>query len=347
MDARAWPSVVSADEGWYFKPDAGQLLGSPANADPVPPHDVQAEELDIATGIAGVRAWRLGDPMQRRLFLGAVLINCVLNILWSVLFFKMQRPDLALIEVAALWLSIVPLVPALPVGLMKTLSGSGARALAPDEVRLTPHLSIVVAILYMMAADGDISDRESSQLQSVIGADAETLHRAVAYAETRSVDQFLQDAPPVLDAKSRLCLLMNVCDSLMADGELSSTELQLFDRLVAALGHTKASFQPYFDAIALKDRVSVLGDFDAAASSAELTPPKVLVVSLLYMMSADGSMGEEEIGRLEREYADLEEVWKAEKAAALERQHGFIRALIAHDHFELGAEHIVEHERID
>lgn len=27
------------------------LLGSPANADPVEPHDVQAEELDIAIGI--------------------------------------------------------------------------------------------------------------------------------------------------------------------------------------------------------------------------------------------------------------------------------------------------------
>ena len=38
-------------EDWYFKPDAGMLLGSPANAEPVPPHDVQAEELDIALAI--------------------------------------------------------------------------------------------------------------------------------------------------------------------------------------------------------------------------------------------------------------------------------------------------------
>ena len=64
----------------------------------------------ITTGIAGVRAWRLGDARQRRLFLIALLINCVLNVLWSLLFFKMQRPDLALIEVVALWLSIVPLI---------------------------------------------------------------------------------------------------------------------------------------------------------------------------------------------------------------------------------------------
>lgn len=46
-----WPMAYGAGEDWYFKPDAGQLLGSPANADPVLPHDVQPEELDIATAI--------------------------------------------------------------------------------------------------------------------------------------------------------------------------------------------------------------------------------------------------------------------------------------------------------
>lgn len=50
-DFSAWPTVASLDETFYFKPDAGQLLGSPANADPVDPHDVVAEELDVATGI--------------------------------------------------------------------------------------------------------------------------------------------------------------------------------------------------------------------------------------------------------------------------------------------------------
>jgi D-arginine dehydrogenase len=51
LDVSRWPSVVGADESWYFKPDAGLLLGSPANADPVSPQDVQPEELDIALGI--------------------------------------------------------------------------------------------------------------------------------------------------------------------------------------------------------------------------------------------------------------------------------------------------------
>lgn len=51
MDFAGWPAVVGVDESFYFKPDAGQLLGSPANADPVPPHDVMPEELDVALGI--------------------------------------------------------------------------------------------------------------------------------------------------------------------------------------------------------------------------------------------------------------------------------------------------------
>lgn len=53
VDTSRWPMcyATSEDEGWYFKPDAGVLLGSPANADPVEPQDVQPEELDIATAM--------------------------------------------------------------------------------------------------------------------------------------------------------------------------------------------------------------------------------------------------------------------------------------------------------
>jgi D-arginine dehydrogenase len=54
METSRWPLVIGADEDWYLKPDAGLLLGSPANADPTVPHDVQPDELDIGTGIARI-----------------------------------------------------------------------------------------------------------------------------------------------------------------------------------------------------------------------------------------------------------------------------------------------------
>lgn len=56
LDVRGWPLVIAADHGFYFKPDAGGLLGSPANADPTAPQDVQPEELDIALGMHRIEA---------------------------------------------------------------------------------------------------------------------------------------------------------------------------------------------------------------------------------------------------------------------------------------------------
>lgn len=51
LEVTAWPMVYSASEAWYFKPDAGMLLASPANADACAPQDVQPEEWDVALGV--------------------------------------------------------------------------------------------------------------------------------------------------------------------------------------------------------------------------------------------------------------------------------------------------------
>ena len=45
---RRWPAVIDVDEQFYWKPDAGQLILSPADETPVEPQDVRPEELDIA-----------------------------------------------------------------------------------------------------------------------------------------------------------------------------------------------------------------------------------------------------------------------------------------------------------
>ena len=51
LDLPRLPAIIAVDESFYIKPDARQLLGSPANADPTYPHDVVPEEIDVATGI--------------------------------------------------------------------------------------------------------------------------------------------------------------------------------------------------------------------------------------------------------------------------------------------------------
>jgi len=51
VDIADWPMVVDVDEHFYFKPDSGRILASPADETPSPPCDAQPEELDIAIAV--------------------------------------------------------------------------------------------------------------------------------------------------------------------------------------------------------------------------------------------------------------------------------------------------------
>jgi len=50
-----WPAVIDIDEQFYFKPDAGLLLLSPADETPTDPCDAQPEEIDVAIAIDRVQ----------------------------------------------------------------------------------------------------------------------------------------------------------------------------------------------------------------------------------------------------------------------------------------------------
>ena len=73
------------------------------------------------TAAAGVVAWSrrrttgrghdaLADRREREWMLVAFALNATLNLVWSLLFFRLHRPDWAFAEVIALWLSIVLLI---------------------------------------------------------------------------------------------------------------------------------------------------------------------------------------------------------------------------------------------
>jgi len=51
LDCGTWPLAIDIAEQFYFKPDAGQLLLSPANETPSEPCDAQPEELEIAEAV--------------------------------------------------------------------------------------------------------------------------------------------------------------------------------------------------------------------------------------------------------------------------------------------------------
>lgn len=50
-DPRRWPMAMDVAEQWYFKPEGGRLLLSPADETEVAPHDVLPEDWDVAVAI--------------------------------------------------------------------------------------------------------------------------------------------------------------------------------------------------------------------------------------------------------------------------------------------------------
>ena len=97
-------SITVLDE-WYYS------LEQPAWAPPDYMFGVIWTSIFAMIAVAGVFAWEKA-PTRREteISLGLFALNGFLNLGWSFLFFRLQRPDLAFYELIALWLSVLILI---------------------------------------------------------------------------------------------------------------------------------------------------------------------------------------------------------------------------------------------
>ncbi|MGF6176111.1 NAD(P)/FAD-dependent oxidoreductase [Ensifer sp. 4252] len=66
-DARQWPLAVDLHERFYFKPDAGKLIGSLADETDSPPCDAYPEDIDVAIAVDRIEQateLRIGRPQR-------------------------------------------------------------------------------------------------------------------------------------------------------------------------------------------------------------------------------------------------------------------------------------------
>lgn len=90
---------------WY------QSLRQPSWAPPDGLYPVAWTSVFALWTVAAATAWRaLPDGRRRERLVALLAATGFLNILWSLLFFRLRRPDWALAEVALLWLSILALM---------------------------------------------------------------------------------------------------------------------------------------------------------------------------------------------------------------------------------------------
>lgn len=90
---------------WYYS------LAKPDWAPPDALYGAAWTAIFALTALAGVTAWRaMPDRRESEMLVGLFAFNGFLNILWSLLFFRLQRPDWAAVEVIVLGVSVAMLI---------------------------------------------------------------------------------------------------------------------------------------------------------------------------------------------------------------------------------------------
>ncbi|MCZ8519958.1 MULTISPECIES: tellurite resistance TerB family protein [Paenibacillus] len=137
---------------------------------------------------------------------------------------------------------------------------------------MTPHFAFATSLLYMMQSDGEMDNEEVGQLLAVLGGEKSggtigvgannraLLDRALKYIRSNSVDNFLKEAAPILTDAQKMCILVNLVDSSLADGEPERQEQELFAKFLTAFNITEQRFTPFFEVIMLKNDRSVFMD---------------------------------------------------------------------------------------
>ena len=104
------------------------------------------------TAASAVQAWQASSTRATRdLLLASYAANAFLNVLWSLLFFRLRRPDWALVEVGALWASIAWLIV-----LARRCSAIGAWLLAPYLAWVTFAAALNWAVVQLNRPFGSV-----------------------------------------------------------------------------------------------------------------------------------------------------------------------------------------------
>lgn len=134
---------------------------------------------------------------------------------------------------------------------------------------MTPHLAFAISLIYCMGADGEMDNEEVGHLLSVLGGESQggtigvgannraLLDSALRYVRSNPPDRFLSEATPLLSDAQKLCILMNMVDSALSDGQPEREEQELIGRFQSAFGISDERFRPFFEVLVLKNDRSV------------------------------------------------------------------------------------------
>lgn len=130
---------------------------------------------------------------------------------------------------------------------------------------ITPYSAFAVSMLYIVASDGEINENEIGQLISALGGEQvkgvnvrEFLKGASKYVSSTKVENFLSEAAPKLNDAQKMCILVNILDTIYADGNAANEEQEMFFKFMSAFGVSEDALKPALEVITTKNKKSVL-----------------------------------------------------------------------------------------
>ncbi|MBP2494062.1 putative tellurite resistance protein B-like protein [Methylobacterium sp. PvP062] len=129
-----------------------------------------------------------------------------------------------------------------------------------SSLDLSPRNCLAVSLLYCMASDGEIDPEEVGHLMSVLGRNAtrQQLDAVLKYMRSTPPDQFLGEVATKLRPEQKLCIVLNMIDSAMSDGEAEPGEERLILQFAQAFGLTESELTPHFRTLVAKNDRAVL-----------------------------------------------------------------------------------------
>jgi uncharacterized tellurite resistance protein B-like protein len=126
---------------------------------------------------------------------------------------------------------------------------------------LTPKIAFAVSLLFMTSADGAIEQEEFGVLLSNLHGDEKLLDIAMSYGRNTKFEVFLDSSAALLNDSQKHCILLNLADSLLADGRAAPEEQALFNRFLEGWGVRNEDFQPHLNVLIKKNDHSVFGEY--------------------------------------------------------------------------------------
>ncbi len=124
---------------------------------------------------------------------------------------------------------------------------------------LTPRIAFAVGLLFMTSADGAIEQEEFAVLLANLRGDERLLDEAMSYGKATTFDDYLSASASLLSEPQKLCILLNIADALLSDGDAAAKEEALFERFLNGWSISRFAFRPKLDVIVAKNDHSVLG----------------------------------------------------------------------------------------